>query len=32
MVSIFWALLATCFHSGILLGFFDPEDGADVFL
>jgi hypothetical protein len=27
------ALLATCFHTGFLLGvFFDPEDGGDVFL
>jgi hypothetical protein len=27
------ALLATCFHAGILLGlFFDPEDGGDMFL
>jgi hypothetical protein len=27
------ALLATCFHAGILLGlFFDPEDGGSVFL
>jgi hypothetical protein len=23
--------LATCFHSGILLSFFDPEDGRDMF-
>jgi hypothetical protein len=23
---------ATCFHAGILLGLFDPEDGRDVFL
>jgi hypothetical protein len=22
--------LATCFHAGILLGLFDPEDGGDV--
>jgi hypothetical protein len=27
------AMLATCFHSGFLLGiFFDPEDGCDMFL
>jgi hypothetical protein len=27
------ALLATCFHTGFLLGlFFDPEDGGDMFL
>jgi hypothetical protein len=27
------ALLATCFHSGILLGlFFVPENGGDMFL
>jgi hypothetical protein len=27
------SLLATCFHSGLLLGlFFDPEDGGDMFL
>jgi hypothetical protein len=25
-------LLATCFHAGILLGLFDPEDGGDMFL
>jgi hypothetical protein len=26
------ALLATCFHTGFLLGlFFDPEDGGDMF-
>jgi hypothetical protein len=24
--------LATCFRPGILLGLFDPEDGADIFL
>jgi hypothetical protein len=24
--------LATCFHVGILLGLFDPEDGGDMFL
>jgi hypothetical protein len=24
--------LATCFHAGILLGLFDPEDGGDMFL
>jgi hypothetical protein len=24
--------LTTCFHAGILLGLFDPEDGGDVFL
>jgi hypothetical protein len=25
--------LATCFHSGFLIGvFFDPEDGDDMFL
>jgi hypothetical protein len=22
---------ATCFHAGILLGLFDPEDGGDMF-
>jgi hypothetical protein len=28
-----WALLATCFHPGFLLGLFiDPEDGGDIFL
>jgi hypothetical protein len=26
------ALLATCFHAGILLGLFYPEDGGDMFL
>jgi hypothetical protein len=26
------AELATCFHAGILLGLFDPEDGDDTFL
>jgi hypothetical protein len=27
------ALLATCFHTGFLLGlFFDPEYGGDIFL
>jgi hypothetical protein len=25
-------LLTTCFHSGILLGLFYPEDGGDIFL
>jgi hypothetical protein len=26
------ALLATCLHTGFLLGlFFDPEDGSDMF-
>jgi hypothetical protein len=26
------ALLATCFHAGLLLGlFFNPEDGSDMF-
>jgi hypothetical protein len=37
--SIFWVitpcskLLATCFHSGLLLGlFFGPEDRGDIFL
>jgi hypothetical protein len=25
--------LATCFHTGFMLGlFFDPEDGGDMFL
>jgi hypothetical protein len=24
--------LASCFHTGILLGLFDPEDGGDIFL
>jgi hypothetical protein len=25
--------VATCFDAGVLLGFFfDPEDGADIFL
>jgi hypothetical protein len=24
--------LATCFHAGLLLGLFDPEDGGDMFL
>jgi hypothetical protein len=24
--------VATCFHAGILLGLFDPEDGGDMFL
>jgi hypothetical protein len=28
-----YALPATCFHAGFLLGlFFDPEDGGDMFL
>jgi hypothetical protein len=28
-----WALLATCFRAGFLLGLFiDPEDGVDMFL
>jgi hypothetical protein len=28
-----WALLATCFHAGSLLGsFFEAEDGVDRFL
>jgi hypothetical protein len=26
------AVLITCFHSGFLLSFFDPEDGGDMFL
>jgi hypothetical protein len=27
------ALLATCFHAGLVLGlFFDYEDGGDIFL
>jgi hypothetical protein len=35
--SIFWdigsALLGTCFSAGLLLVlFFDPEDGGDMFL
>jgi hypothetical protein len=25
-------LIATCFHAGILLGLFDPEDGGEFFL
>jgi hypothetical protein len=25
-------LLADCFHAGILLGLFYPEDGSDIFL
>jgi hypothetical protein len=25
-------LLATCFHFGIFLGLFDPEDGGDIIL
>jgi hypothetical protein len=25
-------LLATCFHAGVLLGLFDPEDGVDMIL
>jgi hypothetical protein len=25
-------MLATCFHAGILLVLFDPEDGGDMFL
>jgi hypothetical protein len=25
-------LLASCFHAGVLLGLFDPEDGGDMFL
>jgi hypothetical protein len=25
-------LLATCFHAGILIALFDPEDGGDMFL
>jgi hypothetical protein len=26
-------LLATCFHAGLLVGFFfEPEDGVDMFL
>jgi hypothetical protein len=34
VASIFWkALLATCFHTGFLLIlFFDPEDGGNMFL
>jgi hypothetical protein len=32
LLSGFLAWLATCFHAGILLGLFDPEDGGDVFL
>jgi hypothetical protein len=24
--------LATCFHAGIVLSLFDPEDGGDIFL
>jgi hypothetical protein len=27
-----WKQVATCFHAGILLGLFDPEDGGDTFL
>jgi hypothetical protein len=26
------ALLATCFHTGFLLGLFDPEDRGNIFL
>jgi hypothetical protein len=27
-----WALLATCFYAGVLLGLvFDPEDGAEYY-
>jgi hypothetical protein len=30
--AIFWDItLATCFHVGIFLGLFDPEDGGDMF-
>jgi hypothetical protein len=25
-------LLATCFHTGVLIGLFDPEDRGDMFL
>jgi hypothetical protein len=25
-------VLVTCFHAGILLGLFNPEDGGDIFL
>jgi hypothetical protein len=33
IASIFTALLATRFHGGLLLIlFFDPEDGGDMFL
>jgi hypothetical protein len=24
--------VSSCFHAGILLGLFDPEDGGDMFL
>jgi hypothetical protein len=32
--SIFWVLLATCFHAGFLFGFFffDPEGGGRLTL
>jgi hypothetical protein len=31
--GILIAVVATCFHVGVLLGlFFDPEDGGDIFL
>jgi hypothetical protein len=23
--------IATCFHAGMLLGLFEPEDGGDMF-
>jgi hypothetical protein len=37
--TVFWDIkpcslyshLATCFHAGILLDLFNPEDGSDVF-
>jgi hypothetical protein len=30
-VGIYRRVFATCYHPGILLGFFDPKDGGDMF-
>jgi hypothetical protein len=31
-VEGYYRLAICCFHAGILLGFFDPKDGSEIFL